>query len=557
VRSLWIPAVRGALLVALFLYSTSGLAQTAASPDLASAPGASAAPDPALRDPAVRDLQEQVRQLRALVEEMRSDNAQSRAEMHQLRQELKDTRSLLEKTAERTTTAAAATPPPSDATPVASVPPQAVAAAASAQVQNSTENVPPASAAPLEERIQKLEEAASLVGSKIDEQYQTKVETASKYRARLSGIVLMNAFRNVGASDNLDFPNFAQPTAPGTSLATLGATLRQSEIGVEIFGPSVAGAKTTANVQLDFAGGFPSTGNGVNFGIVRLQTASLRMDWANTSIVAGQDSLFLSPLSPTSFASLATPAFAFAGNLWGWTPQLRVEHRFELADRQAITVQAGVLDNLDWEYPYDSFYRTAQAGEQSGQPAVGLRTAWSRPVFDHPLTFGVGGYYGRQDWNWNRYVDAWAGMADWQVPLARRVTLSGEFYRGRGIGGLGAGMGRSILYGGNPAYGYTPIHGLDSAGGWTQLKFQLTRKVDLNAVIAQDDAFTADIRGFATDANNYAPILGRNRGALANVVFRPRSDLLFSAELRRLRTFPVYSDSSVTNQLNLAMGILF
>jgi len=41
------------------------------------------------------------------------------------------------------------------------------------------------------------------------------------------------------------------------------------------------------------------------------------------------------------------------------------------------------------------------------------------------------------------------------------------------------------------------------------------------------------------------------------VVFRPRSDLLLSAELRRLRTFPVYNSSSATNQLNLAIGILF
>ncbi len=104
----------------------------------------------------------------------------------------------------------------------------------------------------------------------------------------------------------------------------------------------------------------------MNFGIVRLQTANVRFDWEHTSVVAGQDSLFISPLSPTSFASLATPAFAFAGNLWGWTPQLRVEHRFSLSDQQTITVQAGVLDNLDWEYPYNSFYRSAQAGEMSG-----------------------------------------------------------------------------------------------------------------------------------------------------------------------------------------------
>ena len=549
-KSLWTPAVRGAFLVAIFSYSTLSSAQTAPSSESASTPPEASA----ARDSAVRDLQEQVRQLRSLVEEMRSDNAQSRAEMHELRQELKDTRSLLEKTA---AAAPAASPRTSDASSIASVPAQTTTTPAGAQVQTSTENVPPASAAPLEERIQKLEESTSLLGSKIDEQYQTKVETASKYRARLSGIVLMNAFRNVGASDNLDFPNFAVPPEPGASQASFGATLRQTEIGVEVFGPTLAGAKSSANVQLDFSGGFASTPNGVDFGIARLQTASVRLDWQHTSVIAGQDSLFISPLSPTSFASLSTPAFAYAGNLWGWTPQLRVEHRFDLSDRQTITVAGGIMDNLDWEPPTSEYSRTATAGERSGQPAYAIRTAWSRPVFDHPLSFGVAGYYGRQDWSWDRYVDAWAGMADWQIPIARRLTLSGEFYRGRGAGGLGAGIGRAVLFGGNPAYGSTSIRGLDSAGGWTQLKLQITRKLELNGAFADDNAFSSDIRGFATDANNFITILGRNRGALANAVYRPRSDLLFSAELRRLRSFPVYSDSSVTNQLNLAMGILF
>jgi hypothetical protein len=557
VKSLWTPAVRGAFLVA-FLYSTFALAQTAPSPAQAIAPEASATRDSAVRDLQDRDLREEVRQLRSLVEQMRSDSAQSRAEMHELREELRDTRSLLEKTMEKTSAvvAAAATPRPSDASSIASVPSQAIPAAVGDQVQTSAP-APSSAAAPLEERIQKLEESTSMLGSKIDEQYQTKVETASKYHARLSGIVLMNAFRNVGASDNLDFPNYAVPPEPGASQASFGATLRQSEIGVEVFGPRLAGAKSSANVQLDFSGGFASTPNGVDFGIARLQTASVRLDWQHTSVIAGQDSLFISPLSPTSFASLSTPAFAYAGNLWGWTPQLRVEHRFDLSDRQTVTVAGGIMDNLDWEPPTSQYSRTATAGERSGQPAYAIRTAWSRPVFDHPLSFGVAGYYGRQDWSWDRYVDAWAGMADWQIPIIRRLTLSGEFYRGRGAGGLGAGIGRAVVFGGDPAYGSTSIRGLDSAGGWTQLKLQITPKLELNGVLADDDAFTSAIRGFATDANNFVTILGRNRGALANVVYRPRSDLLFSAELRRLRSFPVYSDSSVTNQLNLAMGILF
>src|SRR5215831_18429617 len=237
----------------------------------------------------ILDLQDQVRQLRVLVEEMRTENAQSRTEMHQLRQDLETTRALLEH------------PPATSVSPSPSGRPPA-----------ATSEVTTTAGAPgsLEDRVQKLEDSTSMIGAKVDEQYQTKVETASKYRARLHGIVLMNAFRNIGGANSIDLPDFAQGVAPGSERAVLGATLRQSEIGLEIFGPTLAGAKTSADIQLDFSGGFPVTGNGVNFGIVRLQTGNLRFDWEHTSVVAGQDSLFLSPLSPTSFASLATPAFA-------------------------------------------------------------------------------------------------------------------------------------------------------------------------------------------------------------------------------------------------------
>ena len=532
-KSHWIPGIRGTALAiaAVVLTSVCGTAQQGS---------ASAASPPLDNAAALQDLQEQVRQLREMVDEMRAENAQSRAEMRLLREDLQSTRALLVHPA----------PPPADTGVTAQ-------SAAPAEVAAPAATSTPQKSAGLENRVEKLEESTSLLGSKIDEQYQTKVETASKYRARLHGIVLMNAFRNVGGSDNLDLPTYAEPVPIGTPGATIGATMRQSEIGLEVFGPTVAGAKTSADVQLDFSGGFPATGNGVNFGVVRLQTANLRFDWEHTSVIAGQDSLFVSPLSPTSFASLALPAFAFAGNLWGWTPQLRVEHRFSVSDQQTVTVQAGVLDNLDWEYPYDPFYRSAQAGELSGQPAYALRTAWSRTVNNHPLSFGVAGYYGRQNWTWGRNVDAWAGMADWQIPILPRLQLSGEFYRGRGIGGLGGAIGTSIVYGADPTSPFSPIRGLDAVGGWTQLKFQLTPKLEVNGVIADDNAFARDVLGFATDQNNFGPILGRNQGMLGNIVFRPRSDLILAAELRRLRTFPFYSASSVTNQLNLSVGILF
>lgn len=513
------------LFTCLLLHGSAGIAQAGAQ-----------APAPAPADGTT--LAGEVRQLRSMVQELIQENQASRAEMKQLREQLQKTQAALQKLA-------------------SSAPDQAQTASSNQTQANQLPANQSQANAQVEARIDKLEETQVLLNDKINEQYQTKVETASKYHMRLSGIVLMNAFRNHGGSDNFDFPDYAVAT-PGLPQSGFGATLRQSEIGLEVFGPNLIGAKTSANVHMDFAGGFPAAPNGVEFGIARLKTASVRFDWENTSVIVGQDSLFISPLSPTSFASLATPAFAYTGNLWGWIPQLRVEHRINISDNQKFTLQAGILDNLTWETPPDSFYRYPTAGEQSGQPAYAARTAWSSQVFGHELTFGAAGYYSRQDWN-GRPIDGWAGMGDWQVPVTQHFTLSGELYRGRAAGGLGAGIGQTVLYG-NPSAEYPiAIRGADSAGGWAQLKWQITPKIEVNGAIAQDDVFSRDVLGFATPGQNnlYAPILGRNRGASINAIFRPRSDLILATELRRLRTYPFYDTSSVTNQLNIAVGVLF
>ena len=230
-----------------------------------------------------------------------------------------------------------------------------------------------ATTAQLEQRLDSVEEQQQLLTGKIDDQYQTKVESASKYRVRLSGIVLFNLFGNSGSVDNLDVPTWAQPGTPGVPSGAAGGTLRQSIIGLEAFGPDLWGAHTSANVNFDFGGGFPATTNGVDSGLVRLRTAAVRLDWKDTSVVAGQDQLFISPLSPTSFASLIVPPLSYAGDLWAWTPQLRVEHHFALSSDSTVLLQGGFIDNLTGEPPdgpYYSWYRVCDLGRAN--PAAGV-----------------------------------------------------------------------------------------------------------------------------------------------------------------------------------------
>ena len=102
-----------------------------------------------------------------------------------------------------------------------------------------------------------------MLTGKVDDQYQTKVESASKYRVRLSGIVLFNLFSNQGKSTTLTFLR-SLTSKHGSSSGSFGGTFRQSIFGFEVFGPELMGAKTSGNVNFDVGGGFPAISNGVN-----------------------------------------------------------------------------------------------------------------------------------------------------------------------------------------------------------------------------------------------------------------------------------------------------
>jgi hypothetical protein len=490
----------------------------------------------------LRELREQVRELQVAVADMRSDWQKARAETAELRREIDEIRAVSgsQKFVLKT------------------------AAMSSAASQITPENEMQQDNKLNKEKEQKrnehaatLEEEYQLLSGKVDDQYQTKVESASKYRLRISGIVLMNMISNQGVVDNIDLPTITYARPGGNSGGSFAATLRQSEIGFETFGPNVAGAKTKADLQLDLAGGFSTVPNGINAGLVRLRTGTMRLDWTNTSIVAGQDAIFFSPNSPTSFASLAIPALSYAGNLWGWVPQVRVEHRVSTGEDSNLIFQGGILDPVSGETPGSSYFRQPGPGEASRQPAYGSRIGWNRNVFGQPLRVGAGGYYSRQNYGFQRKADAWAGMADFDLPLSRHFSFSGEIYRGRALGGLYGGIGRSVLFSGDPALATTAIQPLNAVGGWAQTKFRPTSKLEFNAAVGTDNPFARDLKYFLYPQSYGDPALAKNQGGFVNVIYRPRSDLLFSAEYRRLRTDSLTDGRNSAGHLNLSMGLLF
>jgi hypothetical protein len=94
-------------------------------------------------------------------------------------------------------------------------------------------------------------------------------------------------------------------------------------------------------------------------------------------------------------------------------------------------------------------------------------------------------------------------------------------------------------------------------GGWSQVKVKLNVRNEFN-LAAGFGARSA--RGTSQTALLDPTLLflsRRNDMWFVNYIFRPRSDLVFSTEYRRLRTYQVSGNPAIASQAGLAVGFIF
>jgi hypothetical protein len=467
---------------------------------------------PPSSDQALQQLRAEVQRLASTLESTRSELQACRNEIHQLRTELQNSKE------------------------------PAVAN------QDTIEAVDTAHA------LADLREDEKLLDAHVGQLYQTKVESGSKYRVRLSGLMLFNTFMNHGTVETISVPNLALPTPAGQPNGNIGATFRQTLFTLQTFGPEVAGARTSGEVQLDFYGGYARTLDGYVLGIARLRTANLQFDWKDWSLRFTQDKPFISPLSPTTIAAIGTPEFAYSGDLWTWTPQIIGERTWQLSENVKPHLQFGLLDPFDGEYPQTFFVRPPEAGELSRTPGLAARNSWDFPLGKQIVTIGAGGYFARQDYGFGRVVDAWAATLDWNVPFGERWLLSGELHRGRALGGMWGGIGTSVVFNRPENDPYTDVIGVNTVGGWSQLKFKPATKWELNGAFGEESPFAADLQQNASP--NYQPVL-RNWTTMVNVIDRPRSNLILSLEYRHLNTVLWGGQTHTAEHVNVGVGVAF
>ena len=475
------------------------------------------------------DLGLKIAALTHSIEQMQSELQQSRLEIQQLRNML--TQIL------RTE----ANPPPSN--------PPDEHAAERTQPQNPETNAPLA-------RI--TEDDWQILNARVEEHEQVKVESSAKYRLKISGIALFNVFDTSGQLDNLDAPTVAVQPPPYAYTGSLAASFRQSVVGLRGIGPRVFGASTSADFQLDFINGAAGPYGGVAAGLVGLRIARLQFDWSKISITGGLETPFFSPNSPTSYLSLAVPAFAAAGNLWNWTPAIRAERRFDFTSAE-FKVEAGVFDSAGYSVS-GSNVRVPTPGEYSRQPVYAVRLSGNNRMEDHAISFGISGIYAPLHFANRQAASASGAIADWKFPLIAKLQLSGAFFTGKGLDGFGGLTLPTVQPQDYQHYLYATaptLAGIPVIGGWSQLKFTLNSRSEFNAAGGLGTRDAARLR----TATQFDPLLravpSSNRIFFFNYIFRPRGDLLFSAEYRHFRTSEVLGGPNVAGQVGLAAGFLF
>jgi uncharacterized coiled-coil protein SlyX len=489
--------------------------------------------------PSAAQIEQGIEAISAALAATQQQIEQSQRQMQQLQQQLLELRQQMAASASAPTSAASSSASP---TPSPSPAPSDAATGANA--------------VPLEERVQTLEAAVKLHD-------QTKVESSSKYPIRVTGLILFNGFLNRGVPDNVDLPAVALHASSTSGNGDFGAGLRQSILGVEGTGPRIAGARTSANANIDFFANVAYTSYGTSAGIVRMRTASINFDWANDSVDVGIVAPLISPLSPSSFATVAEPSLAGAGNLWTWAPQLRYTHRFPLQHGDHLQFEFGLWDSPSAGYNANQLFRNASPAELAVQPAYETRLSYAASG-DHGLQIGASGYSSRQAYpGYQGYVgtenlDSWAGTIDLRLPFARHFEVSGEGYRGRALGGLGGGVYKDVVTGTDPIFGASVFHGLNAVGGWTQLKTRFTSSFETNLSIGLDDGFARDFHALVLSPTaSAAQLRARNKMVVSNLIFRPKTYLIFSPEYRRVWTWPIAGPASTLDVFTLSAGYQF
>ena len=370
--------------------------------------------------------------------------------------------------------------------------------------------------------------------TQVAEQSDPKVRTLSGASLTFAGRVAVNSFANVRRVNNVDNPQFVLPdvATPTTSMRGAGMSIRQTRLRMLYSGlPSGLGPDISGAIDVDFYGGQMPSSGGRTFPLLRLRTATASMRWTNAELMVGQESPLVSGLNPETPAAIGTPAFATAGNLWLWLPQVRFGlHTRGVASRLRFDVAALAPTSGDAASAFDTDNDMA---ERSMRPFLQARMSYSRDnqSSETRQELGCGVHQGWLMPGLER-ESSYAVACDASLELTSSVELRAEGFSGQALRGLGGGgIGQNFDLAADP---------LRTSGGWAQVNYAMESGTSVGLACGVDHP-------------RNAPTRRRNDSCAAHAAIEPVTGFLIGAEVRRIRT--EYASGRFTNDhVTLVLG---
>jgi hypothetical protein len=394
----------------------------------------------------------------------------------------------------------------------------APAAAAQPPAQNNAQTAAQnATGAPGGEAAATVAEKVAVEQQQIAQLDQEKVSTDHRLPLSLTGMVLFNGYwTGQGAGGAANPTTAAEPSIPGQAAG--GGTFRQTVLGLKYDGPEIAGGgKITGSVYMDFYGG---TGASLDQ-LLRLRVASIDAAWKYTTVTVAQDKPIIAPREPDSLAQVGVSPLTWAGNLWLWRPQVRVEQRFNFGSQAGLRVQLGEYETQETGTGISSEYSStlasdrpglegrfelwAQSSEQSGES----RRIEIAPGFHISDTHVLG-----------TSVPSQIFTLDWLIRPLSRVDITGAFFQGENVGVVG-GLPQGVAI-----VNYRP-RAEPATGGWAQVTLRVTPRLSFHVYGGQE-----------SDRPSYLQSgeIARNLAYAGNVMYRFGSNVLGSFEASQVRT---------------------
>jgi hypothetical protein len=383
----------------------------------------------------------------------------------------------------------------------------------------------PAPQTPIEERVEVLEHRS-------EETDQTKVQASQRFPLSITGMALFNAFSNGKNGGGSEDPLSASQSQGARDS---GATFRQTVLGLRFEGPETfLGGKVTGAVDMDLWGGDSTSLNH----LLRLRTATIRVDWTNISVSVGQDKPLIAPRDPDSLAQVADSPLTGAGNPWLWQPQVRVERRFAWTANSGVILQGSAYQTKE---SYSNLPAAYQSATEAARPGWEGRAEYWRKWGDHRRLEVATGFHA----SWSKVdglsIPSNAVSFDWLIDPLPRWEITGAFYSGQNLSTIGGGAGISLLTNGM-------LLGVHQNSGWTQSSFRLTSRLKLNGFAGEQSERTGDLAGSA---------MRSNLAWGGNLMFHLAPNVVTSFEALQLRTSYLNTGIRINDHYDLAIAYLF